>query len=517
MSDATNGETKRVEGAAGATGSSAGERAGFCQDCGTALTRETIKTVGSGVFCEPCLEKRLTSAPPVPGAAAAGAAGSGAGWGTGYTGSTAYVGSAMPPGGVGATGEPSPALAALLGMIPGVGAVYNGQYAKGLIHFVIFAVLVMFNKDVSDVFGLFVLAWIIYQMVDAHHTAKARRDGHPLPDPFGFNEMGDRMGFGRGWVGSATGPQPGAPKGATAAPVQPPVQPAGDASATWGPPTTQPATSVPPAAAPPTGSAAPPPYAPVPGYPAGQQAGYSVPPANWAGYVHPSAFAAAPPAAAPYTPTAQETAARMAADIHAQALRDAAAGNPYATAANPYAAPYNSTDPAYIVPTPRPHRFPVGALWLIGLGVLVLAKTLTPSWDFNELWIVVGVLAGIALWIFTRRLSYMGGAAALHEGNVPRLVCTLRGPVLMLTLAIMFALQALHLATVGQSWPVLLIVFGVLLVMERTVGMGSVYGGPAAGTGYVPPAAYAAPPSSAVEPVPVPESSETEAAKGGQQ
>ena len=39
------------------------------------------------------------------------------------------------------TGTPHPMLAALLGFIPGVGAMYNGQYAKAIAHVVIFAVL----------------------------------------------------------------------------------------------------------------------------------------------------------------------------------------------------------------------------------------------------------------------------------------------------------------------------------------------------------------------------------------
>ena len=37
---------------------------------------------------------------------------------------------------------PNPAAAAVLGLIPGVGAMYNGQFIKGFIHVVIFAVLV---------------------------------------------------------------------------------------------------------------------------------------------------------------------------------------------------------------------------------------------------------------------------------------------------------------------------------------------------------------------------------------
>src|SRR5438105_1387536 len=36
----------------------------------------------------------------------------------------------------------NPGLALFLGFIPGVGAIYNGQYAKGLVHAVIFGVII---------------------------------------------------------------------------------------------------------------------------------------------------------------------------------------------------------------------------------------------------------------------------------------------------------------------------------------------------------------------------------------
>ena len=38
--------------------------------------------------------------------------------------------------------QTSPPLAFLLGLIPGVGAIYNGQYIKGLVHAVIFGVII---------------------------------------------------------------------------------------------------------------------------------------------------------------------------------------------------------------------------------------------------------------------------------------------------------------------------------------------------------------------------------------
>jgi TM2 domain-containing membrane protein YozV len=115
-----------------------------------------------------------------------------------------------PPGG------PNPAAAAVLGLIPGVGAMYNGQFFKGLIHVVIFAVLVSIT-DHYGIFGIFIAAWILYQSFEAFHTAKARRDGQPLPDPLGLNEVGN-------WLNLGAKPQyPGQPGPAGQGPAAPPA------------------------------------------------------------------------------------------------------------------------------------------------------------------------------------------------------------------------------------------------------------------------------------------------------
>jgi hypothetical protein len=103
----------------------------------------------------------------------------------------------------------------VLGFIPGVGAMYNGQYFIGLIHVVIFVVIISITTHYG-LFGLFIPAWIIYQSFEAFHTAKAIRDGQPLPDPLGLNEVGNWLNFG----GRPQGPvHPGAgPAAGTAAP-----------------------------------------------------------------------------------------------------------------------------------------------------------------------------------------------------------------------------------------------------------------------------------------------------------
>jgi hypothetical protein len=141
--------------------------AAYCQNCGKPLCTACTRSVGGVIYCEPCLAARLSSQPQ---------------------GGTAY-----PDANLTAL-HAHPVLAGLLGFIPGVGAMYNGQYIKALAHVLIFAVFVSLS-DKSFVFALLLAAWIFYQVFDAAQTAKARRDGLPLPNPFGLNDLGTKLGM----------------------------------------------------------------------------------------------------------------------------------------------------------------------------------------------------------------------------------------------------------------------------------------------------------------------------------
>ncbi len=135
----------------------------YCQNCGKALCATCVRNAGSGqILCEPCYTSWQGFQQP-------------------------FV--APPPGG------PNPSAAAVLGFIPGVGAMYNGQYFKGLIHVVIFVVIISITTHYG-LFGLFIPAWVLYQSFEAFHTAKAMRDGQPLPDPLGLNEVGNWLNLG---------------------------------------------------------------------------------------------------------------------------------------------------------------------------------------------------------------------------------------------------------------------------------------------------------------------------------
>lgn len=140
--------------------------AGYCRTCGKPICTECKRDVHGVIYCEDCLAARVQSTlPPLEPNAPAGA----------------------PPKVVVESG-PSVGLATFLGFIPGVGAMYNGQFVKAFVHILIFATLAA-AADRADIFGFFVAAFFAYMVVDAHQTAKARLYGRPLPDLIGLDSF----------------------------------------------------------------------------------------------------------------------------------------------------------------------------------------------------------------------------------------------------------------------------------------------------------------------------------------
>ncbi|MGA8871297.1 MAG: B-box zinc finger protein [Candidatus Acidiferrales bacterium] len=144
---------------------------GFCRNCGKALCPACTRDVRGALYCEPCLAN-IVAPPPaaVPSA---------------HTG-------------------PNPGVALALGFIPGLGAVYNGEYIKALIHVFVFAGLIAAqSSDVSAGYhaflGIALGCFYFYMPIDAYHVAKARLTGAPLPASFGDTtgaSAGDRKPVG---------------------------------------------------------------------------------------------------------------------------------------------------------------------------------------------------------------------------------------------------------------------------------------------------------------------------------
>lgn len=73
----------------------------------------------------------------------------------------------------------SPIVAALLSIVPGLGAAYNGQTSKAIVHFTIFASFFQM-ATVTDGVAFFILGALgmwLYAMVDAYRTAQLMRAG----------------------------------------------------------------------------------------------------------------------------------------------------------------------------------------------------------------------------------------------------------------------------------------------------------------------------------------------------
>jgi hypothetical protein len=82
---------------------------------------------------------------------------------------------------------PSPGLAFVLGLIPGVGAIYNGQYAKGLIHVIVLGLLIGImnaggNHHLDALLGMLIMLLFFYMAFEAYHTAAKRQRGEEVDE-----------------------------------------------------------------------------------------------------------------------------------------------------------------------------------------------------------------------------------------------------------------------------------------------------------------------------------------------
>lgn len=125
----------------------------FCRTCGRPLCPACQRTVQGTIVCEEHAPQQVMTPQPLP---------------------------VVPPGN-------SPGLAFVLGLIPGVGAIYNGQYAKGVVHVVIFGLLISILSSgavggFEPLFGLLIAIWYFYMPFEAYHTASKRQLGQPVDE-----------------------------------------------------------------------------------------------------------------------------------------------------------------------------------------------------------------------------------------------------------------------------------------------------------------------------------------------
>jgi len=150
---------------------------GYCRNCGKAMCQTCVRQVRDVLYCEECLATIMgIPAPAAPGSGPAG------------TPQDATLGSGLPPAQA-SYRRSSPGLAFLLGFLPGMGAFYNEQYGKGMIHLALFLVLFITGVDGDLNGGALAALWIcvavlwIYMPIDAARTARARLMGQTVSDP----------------------------------------------------------------------------------------------------------------------------------------------------------------------------------------------------------------------------------------------------------------------------------------------------------------------------------------------
>lgn len=149
------------------------EAVGYCRNCGKAMCPACVRPVREVLYCEDCLATIMG----IPAPAAAGA-----------VNAPPPSTSTLPPAPVQAHRGSSPGAAFVLGFIPGLGAVYNGEYNKALIHIVVFAAMIVgLSSDIGDgaevVLSFLLAGFVLYMAFDAHRTARAKLAGETSVDP----------------------------------------------------------------------------------------------------------------------------------------------------------------------------------------------------------------------------------------------------------------------------------------------------------------------------------------------
>ena len=153
--------------------------AAYCRTCGKPLCESCKREVQGLIYCEQCIAAR------VHGASA----------------------SVVNPQ------APHPGVALVLGMIPGVGAMYCGEFTRAIIHVGVFAGLIVAVSTVHWIFGPMIGFWWLYMIWDSYHVAKAKQEGRPVPDILGF----------RSFTGSTPSDPASSPMAPLASPSSPPL------------------------------------------------------------------------------------------------------------------------------------------------------------------------------------------------------------------------------------------------------------------------------------------------------
>jgi hypothetical protein len=155
---------------------------GYCRACGKALDEAAVRQSHGTIYCAEHVPQEI----PLPNSQTYTAS---------YTASP-YA-TPVPPPIPTVTPDPSasPGLAFLLGLIPGVGAIYNRQYAKGLVHALILGMLFTIAESggAEALMAVTIPGFFFYMAFEAYHTAQKRRLGQPVEEFSGLMTAGSSV------------------------------------------------------------------------------------------------------------------------------------------------------------------------------------------------------------------------------------------------------------------------------------------------------------------------------------
>ena len=165
---------------------------GYCRNCGKPMCAACSRPVRDVLYCEDCLATVMGHPAPAPPASAPP---------PGTPAPSAYAPPPSQPGYAYAppanvqmpvappAAQSSPAAAFILAFIfPGLGAIYNRQYNKGLIYIAIFASIILgLSGDLDGGFkamlAILLAGFIFYSAFEAMQTAQAKNRGEIPADP----------------------------------------------------------------------------------------------------------------------------------------------------------------------------------------------------------------------------------------------------------------------------------------------------------------------------------------------
>jgi len=132
--------------------------AAFCIRCGRGLCTECTHNVRGSIYCEPCLADIVSKQNP---------------------GRPDSVRDVPPPPKKATVYGSNPGAAFALGLIPGVGAIYNGDFMKAAVHVLIFGLLIQMQDALRGggeaLLGLATAAFYFYMPFEAYYTSKKRK------------------------------------------------------------------------------------------------------------------------------------------------------------------------------------------------------------------------------------------------------------------------------------------------------------------------------------------------------